>query len=340
MIDPAAAADMIAALRRLGLAGEREAPVLVPLSGGVSSDIWRAETASGVWCLKRALPKLKVRQEWLAPVERSRHEFDWIATVGAICPAAVPRLAGYDNASGAFAMAFLPPEHYPVWKSELAAGHVVPSFAGKVGEVLGRIHAVTSADAELPARFDTGDIFHAIRLEPYLVATARAHPELAERLQGIAQATASTRRALVHGDVSPKNILCGPGGPVFLDAECAWWGDPAFDLAFCLNHLLLKCIWVPRRAEALRASFITLCESYLPQVNWEPPTDLEARAAALLPALTLARIDGKSPVEYITAEVDKARVRRLVISLITAPATRLADIAHHWWADWPLETAP
>ena len=92
-------------------------------------------------------------------------------------------------------------------------------------------------------------IFHDIRLEPYLVATAGGHPD---RADGAAAAGARSRprpgAALVHGDVSPKNILVGPAGPVFLDAECAWYGDPAFDLAFCLNHLLLKCLWTPRRA--------------------------------------------------------------------------------------------
>ncbi len=55
--------------------------------------------------------------------------------------------------------------------------------------------------------------------------------------------TLAAKIALVHGDVSPKKVPAGPRGPVFLDAECAWYGDPAFDLAFCLNHLLLKCLW-------------------------------------------------------------------------------------------------
>ena len=82
------------------------------------------------------------------------------------------------------------------------------------------------------------------------MATARAHPGLRGILHGLVRTTAATKRALVHGDVSPKNILVGPSGPVFLDAECAWYGDPAFDLAFCLNHLLLKCLWTAAAARA------------------------------------------------------------------------------------------
>src|SRR5665213_3256422 len=106
----------------------------------------------------------------------------------------------------------------------------------------------------------------------------------------------ATRLTLIHGDVSPKNILVGPAGPVFLDAECAWWGDPAFDLAFCLNHLLLKCLARPEALGALREAFRALATAYLRKVRWEAPTQTEARAARLLPALLLARADGRSPV--------------------------------------------
>ena len=120
------------------------------------------------------------------------------------------------------------------------------------------IHAKTAADPAVAAEFPTDAIFYDIRLEPYLVATARAHPDLAERLLALVAATQANKKALVHGDVSPKNILCGPHGPVFLDAECAWWGDPAFDLAFCLNHLLLKCLWTPRARDGFLHCFDAL----------------------------------------------------------------------------------
>src|SRR5947208_5851567 len=100
---------------------------------------------------------------------------------------------------------------------------------------------------------------------------------------GLVATTQANKKALVHGDVSPKNILAGPHGPVFLDAECAWYGDPAFDLAFCLNHLLLKCLWVPQATARFLGSFDALAGAYLSQTGWEKPDGLEARAAALLP---------------------------------------------------------
>ena len=137
-------------------------------------------------------------------------------------------------------MDYLAPEDHPLWKAQLLAGCVEPDFAAAVGRDLAIIHARSAADPDVREAFANDGTFEAIRIEPYLRATGRAHPELAPRFEALARTTLSTKRALVHGDVSPKNILRGPLGPVFLDAECAWFGDPAFDLAFCLNHLLLK----------------------------------------------------------------------------------------------------
>jgi len=142
--------------------------------------------------------------------------------------------------------------------------------------------------------------------------------------------TQANKKALVHGDVSPKNILCGPSGPVFLDAECAWWGDPAFDLAFCLNHLLLKCLWTPAARDAFLACYDGLAQTYLAGVGWEPPAALERRAARLLPGLLLARVDGKSSVEYITDEADREVVRRVARALLADPVHRLADVRTAW----------
>jgi hypothetical protein len=114
-----------------------------------------------------------------------------------------------------------------------------------------------------------------------------------------------------------------------LDAECAWYGDPAFDLAFCLNHLLLKCLWTPGASVDFLRCFDALCRAYLEGVAWEPAGVLEARAAALLPALFLARVDGKSPVEYLTA-ADQDLVRRVARSLIQTGSERLETIRQTW----------
>ncbi len=305
---------------------------MTPLTGGVSSDIWRVDLPAGPVCVKRALPRLKVDAVWEAPVERNRYEWEWLREAGRIVPSSVPPLVAQDIEAGCFAMGFLAPQAHPPWKALLRDGIASETTAQAVGKRLAAIHDATAGRADVRDRFATDDIFHAIRLEPYLVATAARHPDLAERLQAVVARTARTKQALVHGDVSPKNILIGPDGPIFLDAECAWYGDPAFDLAFCLNHLLLKCLWTPPASAAFLRSFDALAETYLAGVHWEARTEIEARAAGLLPGLFLARVDGKSPVEYVTAEADRERVRRTARPLIRNPPATLAAVREAWTA--------
>jgi tRNA A-37 threonylcarbamoyl transferase component Bud32 len=323
--------EMTAGLRAMGLLAPGLRARGEPLTGGVSSDIWHVVLPDGrEACIKRALGKLKVAADWRAPIIRNRYEARWLARAAEAVPGSAPALLGQDEATGTLVMEWLPPDRHPVWKAQLRDGHIDPAFAGEVGRRIARIHAHAAARPALSADFPTDSLFHAIRLEPYLIATAAAHPDLAPALTGLAARTAATKVTLVHGDVSPKNILAGPGGPIFLDAECAWWGDPAFDLAFCLNHLLLKCLWNPPAAPGFLHGFEVLATAYLAGVAWEAPAALEARAASLLPGLFLARVDGKSPVEYLTDDKDKDRVRRVARKLLTCPPDRLRTVRAAW----------
>lgn len=323
---------IVTALIGMGLLPADGLAVGAPLTGGVSSDIWRIETPTGLICAKRALAKLKVEADWRAPVIRNVYEARWLVRAGEAAPGAAPRVLGQDEAAGVLALEWLDPADHPTWKAEMLAGRVDPEFAERVGDALGRIHAANALirRPEIADAFPTDDIFYDIRLEPYLVATAARWPDHADRLDTLVRRTAATKLTLVHGDVSPKNILVGPDGPIFIDAECAWAGDPAFDVAFCLNHLLLKRVPRPEAADALADAFDRLIAAYLARVDWEPPSDLEARAATLLPALFLARVDGKSPAEYVTDPADKDRIRKVATSLLTEPPERLSAVMDRW----------
>jgi aminoglycoside phosphotransferase (APT) family kinase protein len=330
-LPPAAARDFLDALARMGLLQPGGTlPAVVPLAGGVSSDIVRVDLPNGPVCVKRALPRLKVKADWQAPVERNRWEVEWMRTARAIEPEAVPAILGEDSSAGMFAMAFLDEASHPVWKALLRDGHVDPRFAAEVGRRIAHIHAATAGDPQVRECFATDHIFFPIRLEPYLVATGRAYPDLAPQLEALAERTGRTQLALVHGDVSPKNILRAPSGPVFLDAECAWYGDPAFDLAFCLNHTLLKCLWRPHWWGRYLQCFDALMTAYLDGVTWEPRTEIDARTAALLPGLFLARVDGKSPVEYVTEDWQREAVRRVARPLLLRSPATLCEVAEAW----------
>ena len=330
-------AEFAQALRELGLADDDEVLAGTALTGGVSSDIWCITTRRGQVCAKRALPRLRVAADWRAPIERNQYEARWMQVAQAAVPGAAPRVLGQHAALGVLVMQYLPPGGHTLWKEQLRRGIAEPATARAMGDTLGRIHAYAAARAEvLRGQFDTDRIFFEIRLEPYLLATAARHADLGAALQALVAQTQAHLLALVHGDVSPKNILVSVGHadeaepPVLLDAECAWWGDPAFDLAFCLNHLLLKCLWAPAAREGFMACFAALATAYLARVDWEKPASLERRAAALLPGLLLARVDGKSPVEYLVQPAQHEVVRRVARPLLMRPVSTLADVAGAW----------
>ncbi len=322
---------LLEALRGCGLLGPAEAARLRPLTGGVSSDVFRLDTGDGrTLVVKRSIPRLRVKEEWLAPVERVAGEVRWLKLARSIDPRLAPEVLAELPEAHVFAMEFLDPATHPVWKDEMAAGRVDPVFAAAVGRDLALIHARTAGRPDIAAVFDTYDFFFALRVSPFLLFTADRHPDVAPRLRALAEDLGRRRIALMHGDVSPKNILVGPRGPVFLDAETTAYGDPAFDLAFCLTHLLLKTVWLRPHRAAVMASFDALRAAYGAGLTWEAPEVLSARTAPLVAALLLARIDGKSPAPYITDPIDQDFIRRSAKALLAVPDLDLDGLAARW----------
>ncbi|HEV3009321.1 MAG TPA: aminoglycoside phosphotransferase family protein, partial [Burkholderiales bacterium] len=90
------------------------------------------------------------------------------------------------------------------------------------------------------------------------------------------------------------------------------------------NHLLLKCLWVPKARSSFLDCFDALSAAYLKGASLEK---LEERTASLLPALLLARVDGKSPVEYLTEE-DKRHVRAVAPGLFESKT--LQQVRQAW----------
>jgi aminoglycoside phosphotransferase (APT) family kinase protein len=302
---------------------------LAPLAGGVSSDIYLVEDGPDRFVVKRALPRLRVRDEWRADVRRNDVERAYLEAVGRLAPGSVPRVLFAHPAAGYFAMEYLG-AGYANWKRQLLDGVFAVATARTAGRWLGAIHRQTAGDAALRARFDTTANFHQLRTAPYLLTTGARHPELREFFESEARRLKATRECLVHGDFSPKNLLVGADGRlVVLDCEVAWYGDPAFDVAFLLNHLLLKRLYHAPRGGALRELAAAFWQSYLGE-RTGLPADWETRVTRLLLLLLLARVDGKSPVEYL----DAARadlVRHFVSGSLPAGAWRLAALVDAWF---------
>jgi aminoglycoside phosphotransferase (APT) family kinase protein len=305
---------------------------LTPLAGGVSSEIYRVDDGRESFVVKRALPKLNVAAEWFADPRRNLHEQDYLRYVGAVLPGSVPRLRFASREHCYFAMELIGGD-FANWKADLLAGAIDRSPAAAAGRTLGKIHRHSAGDPEAATLFATTDNFRQLRLEPYLLATAELHPHLSRALRAEAERLANCRSALVHGDYSPKNLFVSGDWLVVIDCEVAWYGDPAFDLAFLLNHLCLKALyhapahWAELRA-AVRAAWAAYQDAWF---NFPVTAEIAARASRLLPMLLLARVDGKSPVEYL-GEMQRRRVRLFAEQHILAPPMELAEMLDHWFA--------
>lgn len=289
---------------------------VTPLTGGVSSDIVLVESDRGKIVVKAALEKLRVKDDWFADVSRNRVEQSFFEYAAPIIPDSVPRILG--GGDGWFAMEFL--GDMPNWKTSLLTGDADIATAQLAGEVLGRLHVASWLDDTARQRFDTLPNFHALRIEPYLLTTAERMPEVGHILRAEAARLAATKLALVHGDYSPKNLLVAPQRLIVLDAECAWFGDPAFDTAFLLTHLHLKALLHPHA--------ITLVPSFWSAYTAACGHDLEQRTVRLLLCLLLARVHGKSPVEYLS-EAQRAFITRFVLTHFPNPPS-LAALTAAW----------
>ncbi len=326
-----ASQNFLEMLRRDGLVRSRNA-TLTPLTDGVSSEIYRVDDQERSFVVKRALPQLKVRDEWLADVSRNRYEQMYIEYVGGFLPDGVPRLLEEPNDRGYFAMELLGPE-FTSWKRLLLRGEIGIDHARQAGALLGSIHARSVGDAEAARVFDTTPNFMQLRIDPYLLTTGSRHPDLQPFFAAEAGRLASTRLSLVHGDFSPKNILVSTARMVLLDCEVAWFGDPAFDAAFLLNHLLLKGLYHAPRPMGLDVMSRAFWRSYAKEIGSTlDPHLLSQRVARLLLMLLLARVDGKSPVEYLTRAQQLDWVRQFTRARIPAQQFGLHDILDQWFA--------
>jgi fructosamine-3-kinase len=295
------------------------------LGGGVSNTVVLAEGGEERFILKQALPQLRVKDEWLADRTRIWRERDSLLAVSRVLSVGwVPKILWSDEANFLFAMEAAP-EPAEFWKSRLLAGQFDANHAKRAGIALGLTIRETWKSAEYAERFGGQTAFDQLRIDPYYRTIARRNPDIAdEAVEWIAEMD-STRVALTHGDWSPKNMMVTPRGLFFIDYECAHFGDPAFDSAFCINHLVLKSFHRPRQA----AGYLRLARLFFTWTAALLPPDacgyFERATARHLAFLMLARVDGKSPVEYITDEAARNRIRSTAKTLIARRAAKLED---------------
>jgi aminoglycoside phosphotransferase (APT) family kinase protein len=318
---------LVAQLRDKGLLASANCS-LTPLTGGVSSEIYRVEEGGRSFVCKRALAKLKVAADWYADVSRNAYEQAFIRYVAAFRPEAVPKLLAASPEDGFFCMEYL--AGYRNWKEDLLAGECSPELASQAGSLLGEIHRRSWGDPRAAVDFATLNNFDQLRIDPYLRATAAKHPDCAALILAEAEFLRRDPSCLVHGDYSPKNFLHQQGRLVLLDCEVAWFGRPSFDLAFFLNHFLLKALYHAPAERQLRRLVDSALAGYA-AAHAAHADQVAADTARLLPMLLLARVDGKSPVEYLD-QGKQAVVRQFARHFIVKTPPDLAAIVDAWFA--------
>jgi aminoglycoside phosphotransferase (APT) family kinase protein len=303
---------------------------LTPLNGGVSSEIYVVEDGAEKFVVKRALAKLKVKDNWFADVSRNASERNYFECVSSMMPGTVPRPYFSNLDAGYFGMEFFG-DGFVTWKQLLLTGDCRLEHAEQAGKILGEIHHRTACNDALRKQFDTTAIFHQLRVEPYLLTTGARHPELREMFLAEARRIEATRKSLVHGDFSPKNILIRGERMVLLDAEAAWYGDPVFDIAFLLNHLFLKSLHHAPKSCGIEKLIATFFRAYVEAQLGGNTQTVEQRLVPLLLMLLLARVDGKSPVEYLTPSKQQF-IRAFVRKHLPSPPDNLAGVSEIWFA--------
>ncbi|CAI0839885.1 phosphotransferase family protein [Serratia quinivorans] len=290
--------------------------VVTTLSGGVSCDTVLIRDRKRRYVAKRALAKLRVKQEWLADVSRNETEQAFLTYLGERLPGSVPHLVGAVPEQHMFMMEFV--DGLREWKGLLMQGECNEHTARSAGSLLGNIHCVSWGCPEAGRLFATDSSFHQLRLGPYFEALISRYPALSTHIQCFCQRLMSTHLCLVHGDFSPKNLLVSDSRVVAIDGEVAWYGDPTFDLGFILSHLLLKSI---HKNDLRYCELAVLVEQSYREAQPEPLDQHHLVNTLLL--LLLARVDGKSPAEYLIS-TQRDRVRELTLEGLQNPPASLA----------------
>ncbi len=298
------------------------------LVGGVSNRTVRVGWPDGHgWILKQALAKLRVEVDWFSDPQRIRVEAKATRWLNLLAPkGTTPSFIFEDIANYLMAMEAVP-EESENWKSVLLSGRIVSNHFVQFGQFLGTIHRRSSeAVSEISTVFGETTYFKSLRLDPYYLYAAEIAPVAAGFLNALVEETLRHRSSLVHGDFSPKNTLIYRGRLILLDYEVVHFGDPGFDVGFALTHFLSKANHLPSERRCIGAAAVLFWNIYRSEIDaLEWSHTLEPRAIRHTLACLLARVIGKSPLEYLTP-LEATRQLEVVLQLIANPPSAVNDL--------------
>jgi 5-methylthioribose kinase len=298
------------------------------LHGGVSNRTVKVAWADGHgWVLKQALAKLRVNVDWFSSPERIGVEAKALRWLNQLAPpGTTPAFVFEDMPHYLMGMEAIPEEHEN-WKAVLLSGRIISDHFEQFGLLLGTIHRRSSESMpEVSKLFADTTYFENLRLDPYYIYTAQKIAGANLFLNALAQETLHHKDCLVHGDFSPKNTLIYRNKLILLDYEVVHVGDPAFDVGFALTHFLSKANHSPSERNRLASAAELFWQVYLEaisQLDWAP--ELEPRVVRHTLGCLLARVAGKSPLEYLTP-TEGVRQQETVLTLMAHPPNSVSNL--------------
>ena len=284
-------------------------------SGGVSGSVAFVYAGKKPMIVKQALAQLKVKETWLCDPNRMNIEQESNRIYHDIMPTCTPEVYFYDSDNYIYCREAVP-ENCTMWKEDLMSGLLDYECARKVIEALLLVHEKCSINEKIKETFASKDIFYNLRISPYIEFVLKKYPELTDHAKPLVSALMDSEITLIHGDFSPKNIMINGREISILDFEVAHFGHPMFDLAFFCNHFILKAIKHKQWSDSFLNMLTYMMDIYFNGISYMDKVELETQFVKLLSLMMLARVDGKSPVEYLTEDSDKEFVRKCAFSMI------------------------
>jgi 5-methylthioribose kinase len=327
MTVPMTEVDVVAHLRDRRVVGPGVDLRVTTLAGGVSSATFLAVGGGRRYVVKQPLPFLSVADVWPARQERAGVEARAIGLLERLTPGRLPRLLDYDPERFVIVMSAAP-DTWAEWRRSLLGGTIAVSAATTLGRVLGTWHAATGKDTAALAGFTDLTMFLELRGDPYHRTVAARRPDLAPAVTTCLDELLAEQVCLVHGDFSPKNVLTGGDDLWVLDFEVAHAGNPVFDVAFLLHHLVMKAVHLTTRVEGAREQLAACAQGFLDSyASAGGRAGAEESVVRHTGALLLARVHGKSPATYLTTD-EADEVSRLGARAVRGEVPRVRDLVN------------
>jgi len=296
------------------------------LEGGVSSQVYHVKTKKNNYCIKRSLKKLLVKKKWEVDTNRIKYEYLWLKHCKQILNKSIPKTYDFNIEKKYIVMEYLQKSKYKTLKELYFKKIINLNTLKTISRHLYKIHSKSNNLKTKNTFKGNKNNFYDLRLDPYFNEIGRVYPEYKKYINNINKDYLRCSSTLVHGDFSPKNILIGKNKIIYLDAECSNFGDPVFDLVFFSNHLLLKSIYIKDKSSEFLRCYSLFYKEYFKNLSNNKYNSYLKRIIRMTPIMLLARIDGKSPVEYINNKTTKNIIRNKSFKLLNSKIHNLNDI--------------